>query len=285
MQRIDLHTHTTFSDGTQRPEELVALAREIGLSALAITDHDTCEGVPYAVTACSAPLRVIRGCELSATTMYGELHILGLFIPDTPSPLDGIMARLREKRKRRNERIVEKLCALGLPIAMEEVLAMAGCGTVGRPHIARLLFKKGYVVSLKEAFTRYIGKDGPAFVPKEAFSPEEAVSSLARCGATVCLAHPFLYHYPESWLFATIKNLMPLGLDALEVWHTEHSDSDMRKAREWAQTLGLGESGGSDYHGLNKPGVHLGKGRGNLRIGIDVLFALEARRRAQGLAI
>ncbi|MCR4665967.1 MAG: PHP domain-containing protein [Desulfovibrio sp.] len=286
VRRIDLHTHSTFSDGTLDPEALVRHACEKGLSAIALTDHDTCQGAEYAVRAGREyGLRVIRGCELSATSEMGELHILGLWMPEEGAEMRQVLKDLQQRRMRRNERMIERLCSLGLPLSLNEVRACAGCGTVGRPHIARVLFRKGYVTSVRQAFERYIGQGKPAFVPRDSISPEEAVRFLFSCGATVSLAHPFLYRYPPDWLFASIKKLIPCGLDAIEAWHSEQSERETDELVSWAKKLGLGLSGGSDFHGQNKPGIKLGSGRGNLCLGFDILEALESRRRGKGLPV
>ena len=283
MQRIDLHTHTVFSDGTDLPCQLLKQAKAMGLAAIAVTDHDTCEGLAAAEASGQAEgVQVIRGCELSSMTERGEMHILGYWLPYRSAPLEDLLSRLRAQRNVRNERMVEKLCSLGCRLSMEEVQNLAGQGTCGRPHMARALLAHGYVRSLSEAFERYLASGRPAYVPKEVLSPDEVIQSLVRAGATVSLAHPLLHGYPESWLFATIKRLRDLGLDALEAWHSEHKPSDVHLCQAWAQALGLDLTGGSDYHGSNKPNVHLGTGRGNLQLSTAILEKLLRRRRAQG---
>ena len=285
MRTVDLHTHTTFSDGTLQPEELIAQAKEVGLSALAVSDHDTCDGLERAEAAGAAlGIEVIRGCELSTMTEKGELHILGLWVPNDPE-LQRLLTLLQERRRERNWAMLAKLDQLGMPVSQEEVLALAGSGTVGRPHMARAMCAKGYVKTVREAFDRFLGAGCPAFVPKRVLAPSEAVQALAKAGATVSLAHPFLLHFPKAWLWAMIRSLLPFGLDALEVWHTEHTQEDVQQGLAWAKELDLGVSGGSDYHGSNKPGVELGRGRGSLCLSYDLLEHLRARRRAQGLPV
>ncbi|MBQ4567517.1 MAG: PHP domain-containing protein [Desulfovibrio sp.] len=282
IQYIDLHTHSTASDGTDSPVELVRHAREAGLAAIAVTDHDTLGGLAPACEAAQGDaIRVIRGCELSARTPQGELHILGLWLPEDAPGLEAQLAALRRKRGERNAGMVRKLQELGFDINMEEVSALAK-GSVGRPHIARVMVHKGFVGDEREAFQRYLGTGGKAWLPKEVLSPERAVGLLAGLGATVSLAHPFIHGYPVSWLEGAVRDLIPHGLDAIEVWHSEHDPAQTRLALEWAKRYDLGMTGGSDYHGSNKPGISLGKGRGGLRIPLDVLEKLEARRRAQG---
>ncbi|MBQ7584648.1 MAG: PHP domain-containing protein [Desulfovibrionaceae bacterium] len=283
MSNIDLHTHSTFSDGTKTPEELLALAKEIGLQALALTDHDTCNGLVRAEAAAKAEqIQFIRGCELSTRSELGELHILGLWVPKDCQKLESQLAILRQRRDDRNVKIVHKLNTLGLPLTMEDVLACVGQGTMGRPHIAQAMVKKGYVPSIQKAFSEYLSPKGKAFVPKDIFQTEEAVKLLAESKALVCLAHPLLHHYPTNWMHDKIKVLVDCGLDALEVWHTEHSPDAVQQCLAWAKEFNLGVSGGSDYHGLRKPGVNLGTGRENLDIPFKVLEDLELRLKAKG---
>lgn len=284
VRTIDLHCHSTFSDGTDSPTDLVVRAKHCGLSCIALTDHDTCAGLAEAEDAGREHgLHVIRGVEVSTRLPdLGELHILGLWVPKGDAALDEKIAMLRAWRKERNAAILERLCRLGLSLTMDDVMAFAGQGALGRPHFALALVHKGYVPTLALAFARYLGSGCPAYVPKRVFSPEETVAMLARAKATVVLAHPMLHHYPHDRLFACIRDLVPFGLDAIEAWHTEHSPGDTALCRSWASQLGLGVSGGSDYHGRNKPGVELGHGRHNLCLMGEILDALLARRISQG---
>ena len=285
-QRIDLHTHTSFSDGTLTPEELVFEAKRIGLAAIAVTDHDTCDGLPRAVSAGrKAGIPVIRGCELSTRTERGEMHILGLWVPENDPSFEKELARLRNFRNERNAKILEKLRALGCDITEEDLALQAKGRAVGRPHIALALLAKGCVKSRAQAFHQYIGEGAKAYVPKETITPDQGCRLLKKVGATVCVAHPMLHKYPMDWLYDTLKRLVSCGLDALEAWHTEHSPQETALCREWALKLGLGLTGGSDFHGANKQGVSLGSGRNNLYIPFSVLTALRERRRACGLPL
>ncbi|MBQ9536431.1 MAG: PHP domain-containing protein [Desulfovibrionaceae bacterium] len=284
---IDLHTHSTYSDGTDSPEELLAKAKERGIEALALTDHDTCRGLARAAQAAKEHnIIFVRGCELSTMSERGEFHILGLWIPEECPALKIKLRELRRRRDLRNEQMVERLCAIGLPLTIEDVLAcVQGNGTVGRPHIAQAMLNKGYVRTTREAFDKYIGAGCSAYVPKKVFSPEEAVKALVEVQATICLAHPMLHHYPLHWLKQRIAKLVDCGLDTIEVWHTEHSLSDIELCLQWAKEFNIGVSGGSDYHAKRKPGVELGTGHGNLNIPMSVLDALIARRKAKGLPV
>lgn len=284
MRFIDLHTHSCASDGTDSPAELVAGAAAAGLAAVALTDHDTLSGLDEAETAARRlDIEFIRGCELSTRTEHGEMHILGLWLPRQADVLEKRLADIRHKRDNRNAHILEKLAALGIAISMDELRHEARGESVGRPHIAALLVKKGAVPNMEAAFRDYLGSGGKAYLPKEVLEPEEAVRLMAGLGATVSLAHPCLRPVPPAWLEAFVLRLKDCGLSAVEAYHSEHSDADIRTCVDMARRLGLGLSGGSDYHGRNKPRIRLGAGYGGLRVPQAVLDDLKARRRQQGL--
>ena len=228
-------------------------------------------------------LEFVRGCELSTSTELGEMHVLGLWLPRDLAPLQDRLKYLRGKRSERNIRIVEKLQGLGVEITLDEVLHEARGESVGRPHIAAVLVRKGYVKDVSEAFREYLGYYGRAYLPKEVLQPEEAVGVLSSLGATVCLAHPMLQKLPDGWLEAFIERLLPCGLTAIEAYHSEHSEAASRRCLELARRYGLGVSGGSDYHGTNKPRIRLGTGYGSLRVPYSVLEGLREMRARRGL--
>jgi predicted metal-dependent phosphoesterase TrpH len=290
MRLIDLHSHSTASDGSDSPAELVRKAEALGLGALALTDHDTLSGLNEAQEAARGKkLEFIRGCELSARwDDNGEIHILGLWIPAAHSALrrfEEILQSLRERREQRNRIIVEHLNALGCSLDYEEVLTEAGGESVGRPHIARVLLRKGYVGSMREAFIRWLGKGGGAYAPKEVLRPEDAIRLLVSVGATAALAHPKLTCASNERLERIVPPLKAFGLSALEAYHGEHSGEDTRFCVETAAAHGLALCGGSDYHGKLKPAIALGKGKGNLRVPARVLEELKEQRRERGLPL
>lgn len=283
MEFVDLHTHSLCSDGTDAPAQLVSKAAEAGLVALALTDHDTVAGLDEAqAQGRDVGVEVIRGCEVSAGSPHGEVHILGLWLPEDVGPLRQVLEDLRAQREKRNLIIVEKLTAQGLAVDYDEVLAVAGGETVGRPHIGAVMVRKGYVASMREVFDVWLGSKGKAFVPRKTLDLRECVSLLSRLGATVCMAHPRLIHCPDSWLDGVVEELKPLGLSALEAYHSDHSPADERFCVGLARKYQLELSGGSDYHGQAKPGIRLGVGRGGLRVPAHLLEELKAARKRRG---
>lgn len=283
---VDMHTHTTASDGSDTPTELVRKAADCGLAALAITDHDTVSGLDEAVEAGQQlGLEVIRGCELSVSSRYGEVHILGLWLPKDCTTLDSELVSIRAMRDERNSRILERLQRVGVPLTQADVLAESRGETVGRPHIARALLRHGHVATMQEAFFRFLAKGGSAYEPKDVLSPQEGVSLLADLGATVSIAHPMLIRCPREWLDSTVAELVPMGLSAIEAYHSQHSAGDERYCADLAGRYGLAVTGGSDYHGTAKPHISLGRGRGGLRVTEAVLDRLKTRRLSRGVPV
>jgi hypothetical protein len=284
---IDLHAHTTVSDGTLTPTELVKLASESGLDAIAITDHDTLQGVPEALEAGKKyGIEVIPGAELSLESPEGAgwIHVVALWVPEQADELQKAFDWVIEGRAERNHEIVRKLRELGVNITYEAVAARA-TGTVGRPHFARELMALGVVSSMDEAFKVWVGDNGRAYVPKRKLTPERAFPILDRIGATSILAHPFALRLKYKEAEKVVRRLMDLGLDGMEVYYSEHSEADTKAYGEMADRLGLLKSGGSDFHGSNKPDIKLGVGRGNLDISNELLERMKAARRAKGLPV
>lgn len=242
---VDLHVHTTFSDGTRTPEETVRRARELGLYAIAITDHDTVEGVrPALAAAKGTALHVLPGVELSVDYGPTEIHVLGFFPDLDHEPLLETMRKIREGRVERAEKMVALLREAGIPITLEQVLEEAGAGSVGRPHVAKVLVKLGVVRTEPEAFTEYLARGKAAYVPRYKLTPEAAVRLLVEAGAMPVYAHPGLSHTDTM-----IDTLIPHGLLGLEAYHTDHTPSETRKYLNMAKRRGLYVTGGSDTHG------------------------------------
>lgn len=282
MIRVDLHTHSRASDGTLSPGELVALAGESGLAAVALTDHDTLAGLPEARQAgLEHGVEVVSGVELSVADGDRGVHIVGLFLSDRPGPLAEALEYLRARRHDRNHQILEKLAKLGIPVDYAAVTALAQ-GAVGRPHIAQVMLSMRAVGSFKEAFTRYLGNHGQAYVPKVKLGFAEAVELLRAEGALVILAHPYILGHSGKELTATVTRYKDMGLDGIEVFYTEHSQAQTLEFLSLARRLDLALSGGSDFHGAAKPGVELGKGRGNLRVDGTILDGLKERLAKRG---
>jgi predicted metal-dependent phosphoesterase TrpH len=245
--RIDLHTHTTASDGTLSPRELVRLAKRAGVGVLGITDHDTVEGIAEGLDeGASVAVEVIPGVELSTDVPGTEVHILGYFVEWEADWLRAFLSRMREGRVARAREMVRKLNALGMAVAFEEVARHAD-GAIGRPHVARALLEGGYVKTFDEAFDRYIGRHGPAYVERPAFTPEEAVRTIRKAAGVPVLAHPLWGGDPER-----IEALLEVGLMGIEAYYPEHTPSQTESFIGLARRFGLVVTGGSDYHG---PGI------------------------------
>lgn len=245
---IDLHSHTTASDGELSPTELVAFAVQHGVQALAITDHDTLAGLPEALLAAEGHpgFRLIPGIEITAHLDGArELHLLGHLV-DPQAP--GLLAHAEHQRVERTERMhrmVEAVCRLGLAVTFEDVLAEAAGGQLGRPHLARALLKAGYVRSMQEAFARYLGDGRPGHVKREVLSPPQAIDLIHAAGGTATLAHP-----GSSRMHAhDIERLAAWGLDGIEAHHADHVPSQRDHFLRLADRLGLTGTGGSDFHG------------------------------------
>ncbi|WP_243544765.1 PHP domain-containing protein [Pseudodesulfovibrio tunisiensis] len=284
---IDLHTHSTVSDGTLTPTELVREAAAAGLSAMALTDHDTVKGVPEALEAGKRfGIEVIPGCELSVTSPKGAgwLHIVGLWIPENPEKLEAAFEWVIEGRANRNHEIADRLRHLGVNIRYEDVVARA-TGTVGRPHFAQELMHLGVVSSINEAFHEWLGENGKAYVPKRKLSPEQAISVLLEEGATPILAHPFILGLQGDQMETAVRELVDLGLEGIEVHYTEHDSADTDRFMALAEKFNLLVSGGSDFHGTVKPDIKLGVGRGDLNVPDELLERMKAHRRAKGLPV
>jgi predicted metal-dependent phosphoesterase TrpH len=276
---IDLHVHSSCSDGSDTPEEICELAVAAGLRAVALTDHDTLEGIPAArARAAELELELVAGCEVSCAFSPGTLHLLCYFVEPGRGPLAEELRALSLDRVRRNEAMARRLAALGLPVDYEEVLAEAGGGEVGRPHFAAVLVRHGAAANVQEAFDRYLAKGAPGYVSKARLDPEAAIETAHASGAVAVLAHPLSLALDAESLDAAVSRLADAGLDGLECHYGRYTLAERERLAALAGRLGLAVTGGSDYHGRYKPDLALGRGRGDLAVPDDLLEQLAARR-------
>lgn len=253
MSLADLHTHTKASDGLLTPTELVDAAAARGVQVLAITDHDSTEGVAEALAASSSHpgFTVIPGVEMSTDVPHGEIHVVGFFVDHASDWFQQLLSKLRESRVGRAEKMVEKLANLGIHLEWQRVLEIAGAGSVGRPHIAQAMVEKGYVGSFHEAFDKYIGRDGPAYAERYKLSPAEAVGIIVKAGGLPALAHPRDIENLEEIL----SKLVDAGLVGMEVYYSGYSSAEVAHLLAIANTYGLVACGGSDFHGFTVEGL------------------------------
>jgi hypothetical protein len=273
---IDLHAHSTASDGSDTPSQLVRRAAEIGLSAVALTDHDTLEGIEEATAAARlTSVRLIPGVELSLEWSQGGMHLIVLFLGPGRGPLRDRLAELQAGRDERNQKMVELLNSLGLSIEYQEVLTEAGGGSVGRPHIAAVMARHGHVDNIASAFDLWLGKGKPAYVGRKRLLPEEAIGLARMEGAVPILAHPHTMGIETAEDMATtLRRLRAAGLIGLECHYPLYSPDERLEYVDLARRFDLVPSGGSDYHGRYKVGIDLGVGKGDLRVPDSVLDEL-----------
>ncbi len=271
--RVDLHCHSTASDGEYPPADVARRAQAAGLAAIALTDHDTTGGVPEATRAGEAlGLRIVSGCEFSVKAPWGELHLLGYFLPPGHAGLEQFLAGTRAARQRRAEQIVGHLRRLGITIELVDVARAANGGAMGRPHVARALVQRGVSVDMNDAFARYLGRGRPAYVEKPLPTLQQVADLVHAVGGIAVAAH-----LGDHGTEGQIRQFQEQGLDGLEVRHPSHSPGAERRLTGIAQRLGLAISGGSDWHG----DMELGDSHaplGGLDIPLDWLEKLEERR-------
>jgi hypothetical protein len=268
---IDLHTHTVFSDGLATPERLLADAAALGLAAVAVTDHDSVDGIDRALDAGrKVGVEVVPGVEMSCTTNGTDIHVLGYFVDHHAETLLGFLTTVRARRAERAERMVKKLNELGLPVTMRRVQELARGAAVGRPHVAQAMVDTGKVANVQEAFDRYIGYDGPAYFPKMQLSPRQGIDFIHQYRGLAVIAHPANYHNDGA-----VYSCIEAGVDGIEVWHPDHEQRNIDHYAEVAQKNGLLMTGGSDCHGGRKQGrVTLGQ----VAVPYKYLQAMKSRR-------
>jgi predicted metal-dependent phosphoesterase TrpH len=276
---IDLHTHTTHSDGSDTPEELIEAASLNGASAVAITDHDTVSGFSEArAAAARCGIEFVPGIEISAEYESGTMHVLGYCVDEASPGFQEKLDELKQARQERNPRIARRLQSLGIEIDYDEVARLAGNEVVGRPHFARLMVEKGYVANIQEAFDRFLKKGASAYVEKARLSPADAIALIHRAKGVAVLAHPYQLRLSSAeQADDLLTKLKELGLDGIEAIYSRHSPAERALYTELARHHQLLITGGSDYHGSYKPDISIVRGLGNLEVPYELLAAIKVR--------
>jgi predicted metal-dependent phosphoesterase TrpH len=280
---IDLHTHSDRSDGSDPPGRIVELAHNVGCSAVALTDHDTLDGLPAARTrAEQLGIRLVPGCEVSCIPIAGGgVHVLVYFVDDPNSRLGVELFRLRDDRRARNEALAGRLQQLGIPVTLEMAAAHAGTVEgVGRPHFARAMVDVGAVATLDEAFGRYLGNSGEAYIPKGRLTVSDVCGLARDSGGVAVLAHPHTVGLEGDALASAVSGMAEAGLGGIEAVYGRYTPRQRNDMSNLARRFGLVATGGSDYHGAAKPDLHIGTGTGDLKVADRVLAQLEEARPA-----
>lgn len=282
MKSIDLHTHTCKSDGSYTPTELVDYAIEKNLAAVAITDHDSIEGLDEAVAHAAAlrerglpSVEVVPGIEFSTKYEKQDVHIVGLYISYEREAFQSALGSFVDSRVNRNRKMCENLQGAGIDITYEKLLAMYPDAVITRAHYASYLLEHGYVKSRQDAFARYLGDHTKYFVPREKVTPSQAVELILKADGVPILAHPPLYHMGNDRLDTLVSSLKADGLMGIEVFYSTYSNQDVRDMQRLAEKYDLLVSGGSDFHGANKPGLDLGCGYGRLYVPEETLLKIK----------
>ena len=285
MGFVDLHVHSNASDGTFSPSQVVELAKNTGLDAFALTDHDTTAGVPEALEkGRDLNIEVTPGIEVSSSLDGTEIHILGLFVNSDDPVLAAMLEKMRISRDRRNEKMLENLAADGISFTKEELCGDNPDTIITRAHIAHALVAKGICSGMDQAFKKYLQYGGRYCPQKEHLSPEEVVKTLISNGAFVALAHPFQYKFGDKKTEELIAHMADLGMKGLEVYHSSNNKLESMKLQEMAVRHHLLPTGGSDFHGGNKPDISIGTGRGGLRVSSLLLEDIKRERAKQALS-
>ena len=285
MGFVDLHVHSNASDGTFSPSQVVELAKNAGLDAFALTDHDTTAGVPEALEkGRDLNIEAIPGIEVSSSFDGTEIHILGLFVNSDDPVLAAMLEKMRISRDRRNEKMLENLAADGISFTKEELCGDNPDTIITRAHIAHALVAKGICSGMDQAFKKYLQYGGHYCPQKEHLSPEEVVKTLISNGAFVALAHPFQYKFGDKKTEELIAHMADLGMKGLEVYHSSNNKLESMKLQEMAVRHHLLPTGGSDFHGGNKPDISIGTGRGGLRVSSLLLEDIKRERAKQALS-
>lgn len=274
---VDLHLHSTASDGSFTPSELIDLADSLNLGAVALTDHDTVSGIPeFMQHALKFPdIIPVPGVEISAEYGTKELHIVGLFVDYNNKPLENLLREIRRNRNIRNELMIKKLQNMGYDISLQEVLDAAGGESVGRPIFAKILIEKGYFNEPQDVFDHCLKRGTPAYCPRVLPAPREAIKNIHEAGGLAIWAHPLHRSQTDrAYLRKTLKELMQYGIDGIEAHYSSFTASQTKAVTEVAYEFSIPVSGGSDFHGTNQIGITMGSGRGNLAIPFSVYKSL-----------
>lgn len=276
---VDMHVHSSASDGTFSPSALLAEAKKAGLCAMALTDHDTMDGIAEAVAASKElGIELVPGVEFSTEYKDCEIHVLGYYLSEEYPRLRAKLEEFRDFRSTRNERMVERLREEGFSITMEDLKKRAPDSVLTRAHIARFLCETGQVPDIKTVFSEYIGEHCRCYIERPKISPVEAVILIREAGGLAVLAHPVLYDLSEADLKQMIQEMKDAGMCGIEAVYSENSKEDESYFRQMADSYGLLVTGGSDFHGTNKPDIKLGIGKGDLTITYDMLQAVKDLR-------
>lgn len=277
MEKLcDLHTHSTYSDGTLTPAQLIALAQEKGLCAIALTDHNTVAGLPAFVAAAEGSgVEAVPGVEFSTEYEGTELHILGLFIqPSHYKKIQDLLQQFLDRKEKSNRELIQRLQAAGISVSYEQIKEKAA-GSINRARIAAEMVEKGYCESVKQAFSDWLSPKKGYYIPPQRPDAYETIRFIKSLGAVAVLAHPYLSMQPEQ-VQAFLPAAVEAGLDGMEVYYSTYDGETTALAQNVAKAYGLRESGGSDFHGQNKPDIDLGSGKGNLAIPLQLLEAFKA---------
>ena len=276
---IDLHTHSTVSDGSDAPERIPELAAAAGCSAVALTDHDRLDGLVAAgARASELGVELVPGCEISCANAPGTMHVLVYFLEPGEGPLQDELAGLQQGRHDRNLALVERLQELSLPVSHEEMEQESGGMGTGRPHAAAILVRKGVAGSVQEVFDRWLAKGRPGYVEKPRLEPAPAIALARASGGVAVLAHPLSLELAPAELESRVAELAELGLGGVEALYGRYTPEERRELTALAERHGLAVTGGSDHHGTYKPDLQVGVGRGDLDVPDDLLETLLARR-------
>lgn len=272
MNCIDLHVHSTASDGTLTPREVVKLAKESGLVAIALTDHDTIQGIEEAVDEGNKlGIKVIPGIEISAEYLGGDIHILGLNVDYTSKRFEEIVNICQNSREDRNRKMIKKMQEDGIDISEEKMYARFGDSSITRAHFARYLVENGYVTHKDMAFAMYLEKGKKYYVSREKVTPQMAIEIIKDAGGHPVLAHPLLYKLGKDRLMSLFDSVKKLGMEGIEGLYSLNTPSDDAFLKKVADNYGFYLTGGSDFHGANKPNIMIGKGKGNLQVPEELL--------------